>query len=544
MKKFFLFVFFVLLTLISCRYFFHVGVPVTHDGNNHLVRFANYKIAVRELQIPPRIAPNLVNGYGYPVFNYNYPLANILSLPFSITKFNYETTFKIIMMSFVLLAFLGANLFLKAKNFSKSSRLFALLVFALNPYILTSIVFRGNIGEVMAWGILPWIFYFLEKIKISKRFFNKDFFLLTLCLSALFLAHNVIAFFASILLIFYLIFNYWRNLQAWKKFILSFVWAFANSLWFWLPAIAEKNLINLDAVDLTLNYYKHFPSFAQLLRLPIEFGYSYWGNIDSMSFGLGAIQLFITLIAMVYLFKKKAKEHLVFFIALLVLLIGQIYISKPLYDLIPFANFIQFPWRLALLFSIVLLPVSALVFTHLKKPTKLLLVLVIFLQLLQFLQVKPIDYRHKNQIDYDADADTTSVNRENMPKTFTFEYFGERKESIFVLNGKGQITTKNFNGSSRSYSLNLEEKSTIVESTAYFPGWETKVNNKKVEYLDNEIIKGRIAYELEPGEYEIDTRFTQKTWPRLIGNSVSALGLFTFFSVGFYLWQKDKRNRN
>jgi hypothetical protein len=165
MKTILKIIFFIFLTLISCRCFFHLGVPVTHDGNNHLVRFANYKIALRELQIPPRLAPNLLNAYGYPVFNYNYPLANILSLPFSILDISYEFTFKTINIAFVFLAFFGANLFLKSKNFSKISRFFALLVFALNPYLLSNLVFRGNIGEVMAWGILPWIFYFLENLK-------------------------------------------------------------------------------------------------------------------------------------------------------------------------------------------------------------------------------------------------------------------------------------------------------------------------------------------------------------------------------------------
>ena len=544
MKKVLKVLFFLLLTLISCRYFFHMGVPVTHDGNNHLVRFANYKIAVRELQIPPRIAPNLVNGYGYPVFNYNYPLANILSLPFSILNIHYEIAYKIIITFFVFIAFFGANLFLKSKNFSKSSRAFALTVFALNPYIFTSIIFRGNIGEVMAWGILPWIFYFLEKIKISKEIFDQDFLLLILCLLALFLAHNIVAFFASILLIFYLIFAYGNDWRAWQKFILSFVWSFAMALWFWLPAIMEKNLTILDNVDLTLNYAQHFPSLMQLLRLPIQFGYSYWGQIDSMSFGLGAIQLSIVLLAGIYLFKNKAKKNLVFFIALLVLLIGQLKIAKPLYEIIPFANFIQFPWRLALLFSVVLLPVSALIFNKSKTFVKLILVFIVFLQLIQFLQVKPIDYRHKDQIDYDADADTTSVNRENLPKTFTFEYFEEKKEPILILNGQGTISIKSLNGSMRHYFLELTEKSTIVESTAYFPGWETIINNEKIEYLDNEMIRGRIAYELNPGKYEVKTRFTQKTWPRLLGNRISFFGLITFSSFGLYLWQKDKRNKN
>ncbi len=543
MKKFFALVFFSLLTLISCHYFFHPGVPVTHDGNNHLVRFANYKIALRELQIPPRLAPNLLNGYGYPVFNYNYPLANILSLPFSILNFHYETTFKIIISLSVFFAFVGANLFLKSKKFKRNARIFSLLVFALNPYIFTSIIFRGNIGEIMAWSILPWIFYFIEKIKTSQVLLEKNLLFLTISLSLLLLAHNVTALFACILIGFYLLFNFGRNWSAWKKFIVSFIWAFAIALWFWLPAMLEKNLVTLDDVDLTLNYYKHFPTLSQLIRLPISFGYSYWGSIDSMSFGLGALQLILIFLSLFYLFKNKAKDNLVFILALFILILGQLPITKPLYDFLPFVKFIQFPWRLTLLISIVLLPISALIFENAKKYWKILLVILTFLQLLQFIKTEPIDYRHKDEIDYDASSETTSVNQENMPKSFTFAFFETKQEPVFILKGAGQVTVKDFFGSYRHYLLQLEEKSIVVESTAFFPGWQSKVNGQKINYLDNEEIKGRIAYELEAGQYEVSTRFTQQTWPRIVGNSVSAFALLLLLFVSFDFWQKDRKNK-
>lgn len=542
MKKLSLFIFFALLTAISCRFFLHQGVPVTHDGNNHLVRFANYKIAMRELQIPPRLAPNLVNKYGYPVFNYNYPLANILSLPFSILNLHYELAYKIILSTFVFLAYVGANLFLKSKRFGSTARFFALLVFALNPYILTSIIFRGNIGEIMSFGILPWIFYFLEKIKNNKNLIEKNSLLLTLSLTALLLSHNITAFFACILLGFYLVFNYWKNYLAWRKFLLSFAWAFAMALWFWLPAIMEKNLITLDGVDLTLHYYRHFPSLSQLLSIPIYFGYSYWGSVDSMSLGLGGLQLLLTFLALIYFLKRKTKKSLVFFIALFVLFLGQLPLARPLYDLIPFADFIQFPWRLALLFAIALLPVSALIFEGTRKSLRIVFFLLVFLQLIQFLKIKPIDYRHKDQIDYDADEGTTSVIQENMPKSFTYPYFEGKLEPIFILDGAGQVMVEDFYGSSRHYSLQLDEKSTIVESTAYFPGWETKVNGQKIIYSDDNVIKGRIAYSLDRGDYQVVTRFTQKTWPRLIGNGVSAAGLVAFVISSFYSWQKGKKS--
>ena len=166
------------------------------------------------------------------------------------------------------------------------------------------------------------------------------------------------------------------------------------------------------------------------------------------------------------------------------------------------------------------------------------------MQLIQFGGVKPIDYRHKNQIDYDADAGTTSVNQENMPKEFTFAFFGKKEAPVLIVKGAGIVSIKNFFGSYRNYSLELSEKSTIVESTAFFRGWQTKVNGKKISYLDNDVIGGRIAYELEAGNYQVSSRFTQRTWPRLIGNGISAIALVIFLISLFFCWrQKDRKNK-
>lgn len=540
MNKILRLLFYLALTAISCRHFLNQGVPVTHDGHNHLVRFANYKIAVRELHFPPRLAPNLVNGYGYPVFNYNYPLANLVSLPFSILDIHYEVTFKIIMTASVLLALVGANFFLRAKKFSRSARIVALLVLSVNPYLFTSMIFRGNIGEIMAFACLTWIFYFIERIKFGKEFFDRNFFALTACLTLLFLAHNIAAFFASILLIFYSLFNYAKQSRTWFKLTASFLWAFVMALWFWLPAIAEKSLITLDQVDLTLNYYQHFPSLSQLLRVPIEFGYSYWGHVDSMSLGLGGVQVVLLFLSFIYLLKNRTGENFVFFICAIILVLAQLPFSKFLYELVPFADFIQFPWRLNLFLALMLLPLTALLFEKFNKFARFTFMLLLLLQIWQFWQLKPIDYRHQEKIDFDADSGTTSVNQENMPKSFKFAFYGEKEAPVFLIDGEGLVSLQSFFGTKREYQLKLDSNATIVESTAYFPGWETKVNGQKIGYIDNEAIAGRIAYSLPPGEYEVKSRFTQKTWSRLVSNSASILGLLLFIVC---FWRKEQINR-
>ncbi len=90
-------------------------------------------------------------------------------------------------------------------------------------------------------------------------------------------------------------------------------------------------------------------------------------------------------------------------------------------------------------------------------------------------------------------------------------------------------------GSVRSYQLDLNTDSLIVEPTAYFPGWQTKVKNlnsddsawETIEHVDNELIAGRLAYRLPAGNYLVESRFTQKTWSRMLGNSLSLLSFLT-----------------
>ena len=69
----------------------------------------------------------------------------------------------------------------------------------------------------------------------------------------------------------------------------------------------------------------------------------------------------------------------------------------------------------------------------------------------------------------------------------------------------------------------VKEKALIFEPTFYFAGWQTTVNNKQITYAQMSETEGRIGYWLEPGTYEVLTQFTQRTWTRMIGNTISAL---------------------
>ena len=172
------------------------------------------------------------------------------------------------------------------------------------------------------------------------------------------------------------------------------------------------------------------------------------------------------------------------------------------------------------------------------KPFLTILVVVTFSQLLVILHARPADRFHKTNEDYQAFTMTTSTQNENLPRTFEYMNIADWKPSPSVLTGEANIEVVNWRGSSRSYTLDVTEKSIITEPTMNFAGWETTIENQSekqtITYTNSEEIAGRIAYEIEPGQYTVSSRFTQHTWPRLVGNSVTLATVLFLFGVYSY----------
>ncbi|HEX7017945.1 MAG TPA: hypothetical protein VF209_03505 [Patescibacteria group bacterium] len=534
----------VLLALIVGKVYFHTGFPYTHDGENHLARFANYKTALKEGQIPPRFAPNLMNHYGYPVFNYNYPLANIISLPFSLLKINYEVTFKVIAVAFLIIGLLGVHRWLAMLNFSLLAQLFGMSVFATNPYLINVIYYRGNIGELIAICLLPWIFLIIEHVHKSNKsvfFHYRQTNLLTLCYTsiyaAFFLSHNLAVIFGMPLILAYAALRLKLNKEKWIYYFAILVSASLLTLWFWLPAITEKNQVILGSGKLTSNFLQHFPTISQLFFDAFSFGFSYPGKVDSLSFWLGGVQLLSLILASFYSIKNDWYWRALVILAWL-LLFFQLSPTSPLWQLFSFARFIQFPWRLSMFFSLIIIPIGAFTWENSSKTLKALFLVLLAFQLISVVRLTPVDYFHKENVDYDAYPQSTSTLNENLPLGFMYINLGDWQPGPHILEGAGQVAVNYWTGSDRSYQLTLTQPSLIVEPTMKFLGWQTSSDAQTVQYVDNEDIDGRIAYRLEPGEYQIRTRFTQWTWARIVGNTVSLVALVGLVSLAGYQFVK------
>ncbi|MFH2118143.1 MAG: hypothetical protein ABII10_00175, partial [Candidatus Paceibacterota bacterium] len=381
-KPFWLLAFLPLLVLIQP--YFQIGVPYTHDGENHLARFANYKAAIREGQLPPRFAPNLMNHYGYPVFNYNYPLANILSVPLSVLGISYELIFKLLMVAGLSLGAAGIIAWLKLLNFSRFSAWFAAGTYFVAPFVANLIYVRGNIGEAWALGLFSWLLWLTKRIELKK---TNSWLISTPIILGFLLSHNISVMFGMGLWFIYNLYIFRRNKTLWFSWLKPTLLAGLLALWFWLPAVMEKNLVVLDKANSNVGSTEHLAQPLQLISSPLQFGFSFATPIDTLSLAVGLVPLISLFIASLWLMKygrtqPKLTRQLVFLcLAGWSLIVLQTSLGQEFWKRIPLVGFIQFPWRLTLFWLIFTAPLTAFIW-QLGRGFKWLMSLLLLVQIL------------------------------------------------------------------------------------------------------------------------------------------------------------------
>jgi len=533
----------LLVLFITRHYWAHAGVPYTHDGENHLARFANYKVAIREFQIPPRFAPNLLNHYGYPVFNYNYPLANILSVPFSILKIPYETTLTLLVILSLFFGTMGVIRWLRFYTDKQSTLTFAITAFLFAPPLITNLLYRGSVGELLAYALLPWLLYsthlFTEKLS------RKRIVAIAILFACFLLSHNIGVVVLTPLIGMYSLaqLKHQKKIKRWLQqvAVLGLI-SLGLSLWFWLPAIVELNQVIVTRSANQNAFAEHFPTVSQLLYSPLRFGFSYPGPVDTLSFWLGFL-IPANILAGIYLLssqarpfeyllkltKKYSNRHSVGILLLISigLVFFQLSISEPVWRWIPSMRLIQFPWRLGLYLTVFMLPLLAVLFQSSGRLVKKIFWIALILQMVVILMAIPANWVSKENQQYDLHGGTTSTQNENLPESFKYLLIGDWQASPSVSQGEADVTSVElWNGSRRRYRLNAYSDSVITEPTMRFLGWQTMIRSidgdsfVAVEYIDSDEIQGRIAYLVTPGFYEVKTEFTQWTWARVVGNSL------------------------
>ena len=521
------------LSIPAVRYFFVYGYFGVSD-DLHIGWLFEMDRVIKMLQFPPRYVPDLSFGFGYPLFNFVYPLPFYIAEFFHLVGFSLVNSVKLVFGLSIPFSMFFAYKLLK-HYLSEELSLAGATLYVYAPYRALEIFVRGTIGEIVAFVFFPIILYSVIK---KKPYF------LALSFAGLILSHNIMAYMFMPFLLVFIIAN--------KSFMVSLkgiLLGLLCSIYFWFPALLESKLMKYDTV---FNFYDHYPTLKQFITPYWGYGASVAGNYDTMSFYMGITGLVVVGVGLILFFlnlKKFSKEEkifigwgaLVFFISIFMMNFRSAFLWRS----IPLLPYFQFPWRFLAMTTFVS-PIFLLCFTKFKNQKILSLIsfLVIFFAIV-------LNFNYFKTSEYLGRGDDYYLNR-YIPSLSVSEAYKQTLEEYLRLPKDTKIRPNKLYP--RAYTDDLEVTLQIEEENAlnakittdsktdfnlnynkyYYPGFIAKIDGNRVQISAGEPF-GQISFTVPSGKHEVIVLYKESSF-RLIFDIISLGAIVT----SIYLIMKNR----
>lgn len=497
----------------------------THDGEFHFIRFAEFFRVIASGYPFPRWAPGLNSGYGFPIFNFLYPLPDYIGSLFHLAGFGFVRSFFLSLAAAYVLSVWFSYAWLRQRTQTLPA-LTGALTSALVPYWFVDIYVRGAVGEVWAF---VWMYLALYSVRAAKGV------LLAVAVGLLILSHNIMA---MILVPFLVGYAFLED----KKMLPWFIPGVFLSAYFWIPALYEKNLmIGLN----TVSFSDHFADLADLLIPSWGTGLSgVAGSGPKMSLQIGIVPLFILILCTVLAFIRKNRRtpltvYFLFWTFMAVLM--TLPYSSPIWKAVPFIQYVQYPWR----FLSVLIPVTAYLASLLAEGTHrrwVFFVLAIASFTLVHRYARPVLYEPRADSYYLSKpqfTDGTSSMGDSL-RTIYNPPFTERPGSVLAVNsGKAAITALRDQYLDKIFSIRTQSDNTMVTAhIQYYPGWKVFLDAREIPV---EIYQGMFRFVLPRGNHIVRIRFTET--PVRAASDIISLGTLLFLAAYLIETHKAKKHK-
>jgi len=537
----------LLLSVPAIRYLFVYGFFGISD-DLHVAWLYEMDRVIKLLQFPPRFVPDLSFGFGYPLFNFVYPLPFYIGEVIHLLGFSLVDSIKIVFGLSIPLSMYFMYKFLK-EFLPEELSLAGSVLYVYAPYRAVEIFVRGTIGEIVAFVIIPIVA--LSFVKLTKENQSLKWVgIAGISIAALVLSHNIIAYmfmpFALLLLVSRIIFIIKNKKAAIIRSLTGVFLGLAASVYFWLPAIYESRLMHYDTV---FNFYDHFPALKQFITPYFGYGASVPGPYDTMSFyfGLtGILTAIFGLILFVLKFKKFSLEEKMFFIWGEVILLVSIFMmnfrSAFLWRNLPLLPYFQFPWRFLamVVFSIPILLLGFSKYKFGKIASYIVVALAIALNFNYFktseylgrgdayylnryipVPVASEEYKKTSEEYLRLPKDTETRSQTNFPRAYADVPGISRIEEINILDA--------------AVSTDYKEDFILNYSKYYFPGWFAKIDGKSVGIASGKPYR-QIVLQVPAGQHTVEVYYRESLMRQIL-DIVSLIGIG---AAVFLILKKEK----
>ena len=540
-KKYFGIIIFILISLIPLFGLLNPGLPLTHDGQDHVARIANFYQSLSEGNIVPRWAGNLNWGYGHPILMFLYPLPSYVASFFHLFGFGFVDSLKIVFaLSFI---FSGIAMYWFAREiFGKEGGILAGALYMFAPYRFVDLYVRGAIGEHVAFIFPPLILYFM--LKLAEKYSAKNFIFCAFSVAGLIISHNAITImFAPVVLcyLFLLVLSSKKRQELFVRLFTALVLGVGLSAFFLIPAFFEGKYTLRDIVT-EKEYGSRFVNPLSLIYSPWSYGIT-----GQFSVQIGLLHI-LGVGASLFWFVKFSKKTIVrsFYVLLLLTFGASIFImlsqSKFIWDTFSILQKFQFPWRFlsVTVFSAALLSSFVIFLIPQKRRAMFTFFIVAVLVVVNVDYIKPKGFLVKPESFYSSIYDGTTDTGESSP-IWSVRFMEKRPNArMEALTGEATINELSRVSAYHAYMVHVvSDNARIVENTLYFPGWNVYVNNSKtsIEFQDP-LNRGLMTFNLPKGVNKVEVKF-EDTGMREASNSMTIISLILLFTLAFVFTSKE-----
>ncbi len=500
------------------------GLPLTHDGKDHVARIANFYQTLSEGNIVPRWGENLNWGYGHPVLQFLYPLPSYAASIFHAIGFSYVDSMKAV----VALSFIASGVFMylfASGEFGRRAGVFISLLYCFAPYRFVDMTVRGAIGEHIAFVFLPLALFFLHKSLY-----------LSLAVFLLILSHNALS------ILFLAIILFWRGFPS-RGVLTGVLLGFALSAFFWIPAYAEGKYTLRDIVTAGEFSGRYVP-LHKFITPDWNFGQ---GN-DLTKF-LGYFQI-AGIVGYLYLFVKKIgrKKLMLTFAILLVSVYIQTSVSEPVWNAITILQKFQFPWRFmsvsvfasSLVAGYFFAWISGKIYDNNMRNLFGAAVIIGIIAASSYMWKPQRFIEYKEEYFTGVYPGTTDTGESSPIWSVRFMEHGFQ-DPLEVIAGDAQIIQTERMTTLHTYSVDAEIPSRFVENTLYFPGWNVYVNGEKTDIqFQDPAWRGLMTFDVPAGSHDISVRF-EKTKVRSFAELFSLITLIGIIGTAVFKFRHPDR---
>jgi hypothetical protein len=541
------------LPLLAPGYFFNA-----HDAHHSVFWLVEFDQTLRDGALWPIWAPDHALGFGYPLWLVYAPLAYTVAEVFHLLGLGFTDAIKATWLLGFIIGGLGTYR-LARRWWGPAAALLAALAYTYAPYHLVQIYVRADLAEFMAWAWFPWAWLALAALWDDPR--PRRAALAALALGLLLVIHTVsILIFPFVLAGFVLL----KLLQRWRRQrwlpVRPLAWTAVAAvtggllgLGFLLPGLAEiRYLVQSQWTPANYVYSQQFVYLNQFLGPFWGFGHAFPGPNDGMSFQVGLLPFLGGIAGALGILaayrrtggaKRDAGDEVgsgglpggrvprraegAF---LVVLTLAGIFMmtgaSLPVWQLLPFGNLIQFPWRLLALTMVTLALLTGAGACWLEGATlrlpgpyvyvaALLIVLAGYPYLQPDLQpVRPEDESPLAVIAFeqahpDMRGGTVWASRPpaDADSPLLAQYLaGQPLQRAAIISGSGAILDQTAHAAASSATVKAETDLDLRFYIYYFPGWRATIDGQPVA-IGPQGPNGLIGLAVPPGQHEVSVWF-------------------------------------